>query len=92
MERVIFYNPDVYPYFFRTSESSKQTYLNSVTQWKESELISAFNLHFVNKEKGTYVHNYPYAMQLLYDSLKALGVEPSLPRTSRNDRSAIIYN
>jgi hypothetical protein len=37
-----------------------------------------------------YVH-YPYAAQLLYDSLMGLGVTPSIPRPSRNDRSAIIY-
>jgi hypothetical protein len=35
--------------------------------------------------------NYPYAAQLLYDSLMGLGVTPSIPRPSRNDRSAIIY-
>jgi hypothetical protein len=87
----IFYNPDLYPYFFRTSDPQQQKFTNRVTTWKESELIAAFNLQFVNKEPGAYVHNYPYAAQLLYDSLMGLGVTPSIPRPSRNDRSAIIY-
>lgn len=88
----IFYNPQVYPYFFRTSDPEQQTYANRVTQWKESELMSAFNLQFVNKEPGAYVHNYPYAAQLLYDSCLALEIIPSVPRPSRNDRDAMIYN
>lgn len=88
----IFYNPEVYPYFFRTSDPTQQNFLTRVTQWKESELMAAFNLHFVNKEPGAHVHNYPYATQLLYDSCIALGVTPSVPRPSKNDRTAIIYN
>lgn len=88
----IFYNPQVYPYFFRTSDPQQQTFANRVTQWKESELMAAFNLQFVNKEPGAYVHNYPYAAQLLYDSCLALGITPSVQRPSRNDRDAMIYN
>ncbi len=89
--RGIFYNPSRFPYFFRTSDPQQQIFPNRVTQWKESELIAAFNLHFVNKEPGAYVHNYPYAAQLLYDSCIALGIAPPVPRPSRNDRTAIIY-
>jgi nitrate/TMAO reductase-like tetraheme cytochrome c subunit len=93
-ERGIFYNPYVYPYFFTTSDPQQQIFPNRVTTWKESELMAAFNLQFVNKEPGAYVHNYVYAVQLLYDSCFALGIESAdIPvlRPSRNDRDATVY-
>ncbi|MCX7794211.1 MAG: hypothetical protein N2257_07410 [Thermodesulfovibrionales bacterium] len=92
--RGIYYNPKKEPYFFTTNDPDLQgSDINYwVTDWKESELIAAFNLHFVNREPGAHVHNFPYAAQILYDSCIALGITPPIPRPSRNDRDAMVYN
>ncbi len=87
----IYYNPNIYPYFFNVP--SPQIFPNRVTTWKESQLEAAFNLLFVDKEPGAYVHNFRYAVQLLRDSYEALtgsppaGIRPS----STDDRMAINY-
>ncbi|MEW6052641.1 MAG: hypothetical protein AB1552_02475 [Nitrospirota bacterium] len=88
----IYYNPHVYPYFFKVP--APQIYPNRVTIWKESQLEAAFNLDFVAKEPGAYIHNFRYAVQLLRDSYEALtgralaGIRPS----SSDDRPAAVYS
>lgn len=88
----IYYNPDTYPYFFTVP--SPQIFPNRVTTWKESQLEAAFNLQFISKEPGAYIHNFRYAVQLLRDSYEALtgsalpGVRPS----SSDDRPAKDYS
>lgn len=88
----IYYNPDQYPYFFTVQ--SPQIFPNSVTTWKESQFEASFNLQFVNKEPGAYIHNFRYAVQLLRDSYEALtgsalpGVRPS----TSDDRPAKDYS
>ncbi|OGW41111.1 MAG: hypothetical protein A2Y97_12440 [Nitrospirae bacterium RBG_13_39_12] len=87
----IYYNPDTYPYFFTVPDS--QTFANRVTIWKESQLEAAFNLHYIEKEPGAYIHNFRYAVQLLQDSYQALsGVSPPGVRpSSSDDRAATTY-
>lgn len=87
----IYYNPNTYPYFFTVPEP--QTIPNMVTKWKESQLEAAFNLHYIVKEHGAYIHNFRYAAQLLQDSYQALsGVSPPGVRpSSSDDRAATIY-
>ncbi|MEW6569957.1 MAG: hypothetical protein AB1390_02095 [Nitrospirota bacterium] len=87
----IYYNPHAYPYFFKVA--SPQIYPNRVTTWKENEIEAAFNLQFVDKEPGAYVHNFRYVVQLLRDSYEALTGEllPGMRPSSSDDRPATIY-
>lgn len=88
----IYYNPVAYPYFFNVP--APHIYPNRVTVWKESQIKAAFNLHFIEKEPGVYIHNFKYAVQLLRDSYEALtgmdlkGMRPS----SSDDRPAVDYS
>jgi len=80
----IYYNPDVYPYF-NTSTGG------SFTAWTTNTLSAAFNLSYVYKAKNAlYVHNSKYVVQILQDSLRALGVTPTGVRPSGN-RNATDY-
>ncbi len=62
----IYYNPDVYPYFFDASG-------NQFTAWpNKGTLGAAFNLNMLTREPGGYVHNHWYTALLIYDSLDFL--------------------
>lgn len=50
-------------------------YFDSITTVEEFK--AAYNLHFVREDPGAYAHNPAYAIQLLYDSLEALGEDVS---------------
>ena len=43
------------------------------TTWTPRLLRAAFNYQYTEKDAGSYAHNGPYAIQLLYDSLTDLG-------------------
>jgi hypothetical protein len=67
----IYYNPDVYPYFFTASGAQFRA-------WTPNTLSAAFNLAYAYKAGGAvYAHNAKYIVQILQDSLRALGVVPS---------------
>jgi len=87
----IYYNPDQHPYFFTVPPP--QTGTDQVTTWKESQHEAAFNLQFVHKEPGAYIHNFRYAVQLLRDSYEALTgiVLPGIRPSSGDDRPAKDY-
>jgi hypothetical protein len=80
----IYYNPDSNPYFFTSTGANFQA-------WTPNTLSAAFNLGYTYKAKNAlYVHNTKYAVQILQDSLKALGVTPTGVRPSGN-RNATDY-
>ena len=65
----IFYNPDVYPYFF----DSNGIPFGTVIPWpNKGTLGAAFNLNNLTREPGGYAHNHWYAALLIYDSLDFL--------------------
>jgi hypothetical protein len=41
--------------------------------WTPTLLRAAFNYQYIAKDPGVYVHNPHYALQILYDSLEAIG-------------------
>jgi hypothetical protein len=88
----IYYNDHQYPYFFTVE--SPQIFPNRVTTWKESQLEAAFNLQYVNKEPGAYIHNFRYAVQLLRDSYEKLtgSVLPGVRPSTTDDRPAKDYS
>jgi hypothetical protein len=68
----ILYNPDVYPYF-----NSSIDPFPSFTAWTTNTLSAAFNLSWAYKSGAcVYYHNSKYVVQILQDSLRALGAPP----------------
>lgn len=55
-----------FPYF--TDEAGE-----AYSTWTPRLLRAAYNYQYATKGKGSYAHNAPYMMQLLYDSLEDLG-------------------
>jgi hypothetical protein len=80
----IVYNPDSYPYFFTTTGGT-------FTSWTSNLMAAAFNLSYAYKAgNAVYVHNSKYIVQVLQDSLRALGVTPTGVRPS-GERNATDY-
>ena len=81
VSRGFLYNANSYPYFFKADGSP-----TTPDDWTNENLAAAFNLNMVFKtvkqfsplpaggfEGGTNVHNPPYTVQILVDSLQSLG-------------------
>lgn len=72
-EKGIYYNSHAYPYFYPTSNESKQTYPNAYKDWQDKNVLgAAFNLNMLAHEPGAFIHNPRYTKQLLYDSIDYL--------------------
>ena len=52
-------------------------------QWTPSLLRAAYNYQYVAKDPGAYAHNADYALQLLYDSIQALGGDEAVANFTR---------
>ncbi len=86
----IYYNPDSYPYFF-TSTGGR------FRNWTTHTLSAAFNLAYAYKAgNAVYAHNAKYIVQILQDSLRALGVTPTgvrpLGEREATDYRTIVVN
>lgn len=80
----IYYNPNVYPYFFTATGGQFRA-------WTTNTLSAAFNLAYAYKAGGAvYAHNAKYVVQILRDSLRALGVIPTGVRPT-GERPATDY-
>jgi len=72
-------NFDSHPYGFNDTnndgkiDEAEAKRDNAYSTYSPRLLRAAFNLFFVHKEPGAYVHNAKYALQLLYDSIEDLG-------------------
>ena len=75
----IVYYAGAYPYFFvDTNEDGVATpdegiYPNAYATWTPALLRAAYNLQYAKKDPGGFAHNPKYVLQLLYDSLEAIG-------------------
>lgn len=91
VNRGFLYNANSYPYFFKADGSS-----TTPSDWTNENLAAAFNLNMMFKTVkqfsplpsggfvgGTNIHNPPYTVQLLVDSLESLGVATELQLTNR---------
>jgi hypothetical protein len=85
------YNATRYPYFFKADGSS-----TTPSDWTNENLAAAFNLNMAFKtvkqfsplagggfEGGTNIHNPPYTVQMLVDSLESLGAATAAQLASR---------
>ncbi|MCB8966475.1 MAG: cytochrome c3 family protein [Ardenticatenaceae bacterium] len=62
----IVYNGSSYPYFFNDAGES-------YASWTPNLLRAGYNYQYVQKDPGAFAHNGLYIIQLLYDSINAVG-------------------
>lgn len=86
----IVYDAGAYPYFFVDTDGNgavsdgEAAFPNRFQTWTPRLLKAAYNYQFVAKDPGAYVHNPKYVLQLLYDSVAALG------EATASDTSALV--
>lgn len=77
------YDAHSYPYFFVDTNENGQpdpdeaNFGNQYGTWTPRLLRAAYNYQYVAKDPGAFAHNGEYAIQILYDSLNALGADVS---------------
>ncbi|MGB4594656.1 MAG: hypothetical protein WBI14_01960 [Anaerolineaceae bacterium] len=75
------FNPAAYPYSFidtnadGTLSEEESAFPNQFKGFTPRMLKAAYNLMFVTKDPGAYVHNPKYALQLMYDSIEDLSAQ-----------------
>jgi hypothetical protein len=79
----IVYSAGTYPYFFNDSNNNGEadadelTSSNGFASFTPQLLRAAYNYQVVTKDPGGFTHNGKYLIQVLYDSLEALGADVS---------------
>jgi hypothetical protein len=72
------YAPDSFPYFFTDGDGDgaigpgEAIFPNRYASWTPRLLMAAYNYQVVAKDKGAWVHNPAYALQLLHDSVVSI--------------------
>jgi hypothetical protein len=66
----IVYDSHAYPYFFNDAGDRYAT-------WTPNLLRAAYNYQYLQKDPGAYAHNGAYTLQVLYDSINAVGGDTS---------------
>jgi hypothetical protein len=75
----IVYDASSYPYFFVDTnangavDTDEKVSANGYNAWTPALLEAAYNYQYVQKDPGTFAHNGKYILQILYDSIKAVG-------------------
>jgi hypothetical protein len=75
----ILYDSHAYPYFFNDtngngeSDPGEAIFPNSYKSWTPNLLKAAYNLQYAAKDPGGFAHNSKYVVQLLIDSIQAVG-------------------
>ncbi|MFN8373689.1 MAG: cytochrome c3 family protein [Anaerolineae bacterium] len=79
----IAYSPVAYPYFFidtntnGVADPEEMNNDNRYATWTPTLLRAAYNYQYSQKDPGDFAHNPDYIMQVLYDSLEAVGADVS---------------
>lgn len=79
----IVYDPYAYPYWFvdinedGVADPEEVNFGNRFTTWTPRMLRAAYNYQWVAKDPGAFAHNGLYIIQVLYDTLRDLGVDVS---------------
>jgi hypothetical protein len=78
----IVYDSHSYPYFFTDDgngvvDPGEAIYPNAYGTWTPNLLAAAYNYQYAAKDPGAFAHNGTYMMQVLYDSIQALGGDVS---------------
>lgn len=88
-ESTILYSPVAYPYFFNdtngnsTLDEEEANNDNRFVNWTPNLLGAAYNYQFSNKDPGAFAHNADYILQVLYDSIEALGGADAVAELTR---------
>jgi hypothetical protein len=71
----IVYNPNRYPYWFGDTDGNGEVNGDegNFAAWTPNLLRAAYNYQDSLKDPGAYAHNGNYIMQILYDSINAVG-------------------
>lgn len=75
------YDPTTSPYFFKAGTA--HTAANAYTGFTADQLRAAYNLQFITQDPGAYAHNPAYTIEILYDSIQAMGGDVS--KLTRDD-------
>jgi hypothetical protein len=73
------YDGNVYGYVLVSTATGCTT---TAAKLDMTSMRAAYNLHWMNKDPGGWAHNEYYVMQLVYDSITALGGTPSFTVTA----------
>jgi hypothetical protein len=79
----ILYDTTTYPYFFVDMNEDGKADVNDkgaaigYNAWTPNLLKAAYNLQYFYKDPGNFTHNPKYMMQILYDSIVAVGGDVS---------------
>ncbi len=85
----IIYSPSSYPYFFTdkngngTLDDDEATSDNAYVTWTPNLLRAAYNYQYAQKDPGVFAHNPDYILQVLYDSIKAVGGDDAVASFTR---------
>ncbi len=87
----LIYEAHTYPYYFNDTngngevDAGEAIFPNQYKSWTPRLLRAAYNYQFVAKDKGAFVHNPHYALQLLFDSIESLSeaTEVTMPDMAR---------
>ena len=75
----LIYDSHAYPYFFIDTDGDGESgpgeaiYPNRYASWTPTLLKAAYNYQYASKDPGAFAHNAEYVLQLLYDSIQAVG-------------------
>lgn len=75
----IAYTPAVHPYWYidtnanGAADPDEVNGDNRYASWTPTLLRAAYNYQYIQKDPGVFAHNPDYALQVLYDSLEAIG-------------------
>jgi hypothetical protein len=75
----LIYDSSAYPYFFNDNDGDGFTtpgeaiYPNQYKSWTPTSLRAAYNYQYASKDPGGFAHNAEYVIQLLIDSIQAVG-------------------
>lgn len=85
----VVYADAAYPYWFNdlngdgVADPDETIYPNSFASWSPNMLRTAYNYQYVAKDPGAFAHNPDYILQVLYDSLAALGGDDAVAGFTR---------
>ena len=85
----IAYDSHSHPYWFidsngnGTADEDEVNGDNRFVDWTPTLLRAAYNYQYVQKDPGAFAHNADYVMQVLYDSLEAIGGEEAVATFTR---------
>jgi hypothetical protein len=85
----VVYASAAYPYWFNDlngngeADAEEVNFDNRFASWSPNMLRAAYNYQYVAKDPGAFAHNPDYILQVLYDSIAAIGGEDAVAAFTR---------